>query len=109
MSVPVGISIAVAILSIVVSITAIATFYINRLKEAEARGKFYQQFDQIKIEVDRHEGRIAGLIGGQEELERSFLEQGLTLRHLGEILDEIRLDLKELIREHNCAQRKGEL
>jgi truncated hemoglobin YjbI len=96
------------IFAVLVALTALVSFYIARVKEAEARGKFYQQFDQLKVEVDRHEGRIAGLIGGQEELERSFLEQSMILKHLGEKLDEISRDLKELVREHNCAQRRGE-
>jgi DNA repair exonuclease SbcCD ATPase subunit len=89
------------------SVCAILAFFILRIKDAEERGRFLQKFDQLIKDNDRHEGRISALIGAHEELEHAYIEQRKDTAQLQKVLEEIRLDLKELIKEHNCRGREG--
>jgi len=92
------------ILAIVVSLVTVVSFYRGTIKEAEERGKFLQEFVQLREAYNIHEVKINKLSGGQEELERAFLEQSLLLKHLTEKLDEISADLKELVKDHNSMR-----
>lgn len=86
------------ILGALVSLTVLGGVYVARIKDAETRGKFLQQFEQLKLDVDRHEGRIGVIVGAQEELERAYLEQSMLLKQLTDKITEIAADVKELVR-----------
>jgi len=89
------------ILGILVALGTLAAFYVSRLKDAESRGAFLQEFKQLKLDVDKHEGRISVIIVAQEEMKRGFLEQTLMLKQIAEKVDSLALDMKELVTDHN--------
>lgn len=95
------------ILAIIVSLGTLAGFYISRLKDAEKRGAERQEMKEMKYRLEATEVKIVTLESSHVELSKDFIEQKLLLAQMMDKIDEIALNLKELVKEHNCRRMEG--